>query len=83
MSILIAAIFVFTSRSLRSLRRRWMTAGVAYGVAIFFVMNYAVLRLPAVGHAPRFTALSFTENMLAMLLFGLIIAFFARDSSRD
>jgi uncharacterized membrane protein YagU involved in acid resistance len=81
MSILIAAFFVLASRSLLWLRRQWVTAGVAYGVVIFLVMNYVVVPLSAVGHAPHFTALSFAENMLAMLLFGVIIAYFAHDSS--
>jgi hypothetical protein len=65
-----------------ALRRRWLAARVAYGVAIFVAMNYAVLPLSAVGHAPHFSAQSFGESMLSMLLFGLIIAFFAGDSSR-
>jgi uncharacterized membrane protein YagU involved in acid resistance len=81
MSVLIAAIFVLASRGLLVLRRAWLTAGVAYGVVIFCVMNYLVVPLSAVEHAPHFTALSFAENMLAMLLFGVIIAFFVRDSS--
>lgn len=82
MSILIAAIFAVASRSLQLLRRQWVAAGIAYGVAVFFVMNYVVTPLSAVGHAPHFTAVSFAENMLAMLLFGVIVAFFARDPSR-
>jgi hypothetical protein len=45
-------------------------------VVIFFVMNYAVLPLSAWKSAPHFTALKFAENMAAMLLFGLIVAFF-------
>jgi hypothetical protein len=40
MSIVIAAIFVVTSRWRPVLRRRWITAGLAYGVAVFIVMNY-------------------------------------------
>jgi hypothetical protein len=82
MSILIAAIFVVASRRLSMLRRQWIAAGASYGVVIFFVMNYVVLPLSALGRAPHFTAPRFAENMLAMLLFGLIIAFFARDTSR-
>ena len=70
MSILSAAIFVVASRSLLSRRRRWLAAGVAYGVAIFVVMNYAVLPLSAVGHAPHLSARSFAENMLALLSSG-------------
>jgi hypothetical protein len=36
--------------------------------------------LSAIGRVPHFTAARFMENMLAMLLFGVIIAFFARSA---
>ena len=81
MSLVIAAIFVLGARGIAILRRRWVLGGLAYGVAIFVVMNYAVMPLSAVGHAPHFTALSFAENLIAMLLFGLIVAYFARVRS--
>jgi|ERR1700722_8981372 len=79
MSLLIAAIFVVGARWYPSLRRRWMGAGLVYGVVIFFVMNYAVVPLSAVGHSFHFTAAKFLENLLAMLLFGIIIAYFAHE----
>lgn len=82
MSILIAAIFVVAGGKLPALRRRWVAAGLAYGVAIFIVMNYVVMPLSAVGHIPHFTPAHFVENLLAMLLFGSIVAFFARDTIR-
>ena len=81
MSLIIAAIYVFSSGRLLILRRRWIVSGLAYGVIIFVVMNYAVVPLSAWGVWPHFSADKFAENMLAMLLFGLIIAFFARQSS--
>jgi hypothetical protein len=82
MSILIAAIFVLSSRWLPWQKRQWLAAGLAYGVAVFLVMNYVVLPLSALGRAPRFTASTFAENLLAMLLFGGIVAFCAREPSR-
>jgi len=82
MSIIIAAIFVVASRWRPVLARRWIEAGLAYGVVIFVVMNYVVLPLSAVGHAPRFRIVHFIEDTLAMLLFGLIVAFFARQRPR-
>jgi hypothetical protein len=82
MSILIAAIFVLSSRWLPWLKRQWLAAGLAYGVAVFLVMNYVVLPLSALGRAPRFTASTFAENLLAMLLFGGIVACCAREPSR-
>jgi uncharacterized membrane protein YagU involved in acid resistance len=78
MSLLIAWLFVFATRALPVLKQRWRAAGLAYGVVIFFVMNYVVVPLSALKHTPHFTAARFIENMIAMLLFGVIVAFFAR-----
>jgi hypothetical protein len=78
MSIIIATIFVVASRWEPVLGRRWIEAGLGYGVVVFVVMNYVVLPLSAIGHAPRFRIAHFIEDLLAMLLFGLIIALFAR-----
>jgi len=80
MSILIAASYFFGTRRLPRLRNRWIAAGLAYGVVVFLVMNYAVLPLSRVGHVAHFTPLTFVENLLAMELFGLIIAYFARGA---
>jgi len=51
-------------------------------VIILFVMNYAVVPLSAWKPTPHFTSTKFAENMAAMLLFGLIVAFFARLAIR-
>jgi hypothetical protein len=74
MSILIAGTFVMAAVKIPALIRRWVSAGLVYGVIVFFVMNYVVVPLSAVGHIPRFRPLSFVLNLLAMLLFGLVIA---------
>ena len=81
MSLIIATVYVVASRWLPILRRRWIVGGLAYGVIIFLVMNYVVVPLSAWAKWPRFTAVQFAEDMLAMLLFGLIVAFFAQHSS--
>ncbi|MGH8182880.1 MAG: hypothetical protein ACREPH_04385 [Rhodanobacteraceae bacterium] len=78
MSLLIAAIFV-----LAALRLRWMTvrpvwAGMAYGTVVFFAMNYVVMFFSAWHRVNHFTPATFVENLAAMLLFGLIVAFSAR-----
>ena len=78
MSLIIAAIYVLASLRLGWLRRTWVAAGLAYGVVVFVVMNYVVRPLSAIGGVPHFKPLSFAENMAAMLLFGVIVAFFAR-----
>jgi hypothetical protein len=78
MGMLIATVYVLVAKALPALTRRWIVSGLGYGVIVFFVMNYAILPLSAWKSIPHFTALKFSENMLAMLLFGLIVAFFAR-----
>jgi uncharacterized membrane protein YagU involved in acid resistance len=82
MAILIAAIYVFLSGLLSGLQRRWITSGIAYGVIIFFVMNYVVVPLSAWKAKPHFTFARFAENLAAMLLFGLIVTFFSRRATR-
>jgi uncharacterized membrane protein YagU involved in acid resistance len=78
MGVLIAAIYVVLSKTVAGLPRRWVTSGLVYGVIVFFVMNYVVVPLSAWKLPPHFTPLKFAENMAAMLLFGLIVAFFSR-----
>jgi uncharacterized membrane protein YagU involved in acid resistance len=81
MSVLIAGIFAVGSSRLSTVRRNWIVSGVAYGVVVFFVMNFVVVPLSAAGFAVKFSAAKFIENMLAMILFGLIIAFFGRATA--
>lgn len=78
MSILIAAIYVFAAMRIPRLGRQWVASGLLYGVVVFFVMSYVVVPLSAAGPSHGFTVQSFIENMLAMLLFGLIVAWFQR-----
>ena len=80
MSLVIAAIFVLLSHRIPQLKRHWIAAGLSYGVGIFVVMNYLVMPLSEIGHLPQFTAWTFGGNLLAMLGFGLLIAFFARGA---
>ena len=78
MSLIIAAIFVFASLRLPWMRRRWAAAGLAFGVATYFVMTYVVVPLSAVGGGWHFSPLPFIKNLAAMLVFGLIVSAFAR-----
>jgi hypothetical protein len=78
MGVLIAAIYVVALKSVPGLLRRWILSGLVYGVIVFFVMNYVVVPLSALKSTPHFTSVKFAANMAAMLLFGLIVAFFAR-----
>jgi hypothetical protein len=87
MSVLIAAIFALAARRLAILKRHWFASGLAYGVVIFVVMNFIVVPLSAAVFAAKFDIAKSIQDVLAMLLFGIIIAFFgrkpaaARDSS--
>lgn len=83
MGILIAAVYVLCAKVLPALRRRWILSGLLYGVVIFPVMNFIVVPLSAWKSHPHFTALKFAENMAAMLLFGVIVAFFARRTTEN
>jgi uncharacterized membrane protein YagU involved in acid resistance len=79
MSLAIAAVYVLASNRFPELRQHWIAGGLAYGVGIFAVMNYVVVPLSEIGRIPQFTAWTFGGNALAMLGFGLLIAFFARS----
>jgi hypothetical protein len=82
MGLMIAAIFGLAARRAPILTRFWIASGLAYGVVIFVVMNYVVVPLSGWHVVPHFKPVSFVENMLAMLLFGLIVAGFNRVFSR-
>lgn len=78
MGLLIAAIFVFAALRLYWLTARWFVAGLAYGAVVFVVMNYVVMPLSAWHRVNHFTLANGLENLAAMLLFGLIVAFTAQ-----
>jgi uncharacterized membrane protein YagU involved in acid resistance len=77
MSIIIAAIFMFAATKIPALLRRWVAAGIAYGVVVYFVMTFVVVPLSR-ARAGHVTWTSLAENMLAMIVFGLIVAFIAQ-----
>ncbi len=77
MSIVIAAIYVAAGTRLPVLTRRWWVCGVLYGIPVYFVMTYVVVPLSAWHRVAKFSLVPFAENMAAMMIFGLIVAFFA------
>lgn len=89
MAMLIAAIYVLATARLPALRRRWIPTGLLAGVIIYFVMVYLVLPLSAAPFREEFSLAvfikdfafdaDFVKNMLAMMVFGLIVAFCAKD----
>ncbi len=78
MSIAIAGVFLACAARAPILLRRWILAGIAYGIVVFFVMNYVVVPLSAAAFKVHFSPRSFAENMAAMLIFGLIVAYVAK-----
>jgi uncharacterized membrane protein YagU involved in acid resistance len=77
MSVIIAAIYVLASTRLDMLRRNWLLFGILYGIPVYCVMEYVVLPLSAWHRVPKFVPIPFAENMLAMMVFGVVIAWFA------
>jgi hypothetical protein len=83
MSVLIAAIYNTGAALLPMLKRHWLPAGLAFGVGVYFVMEYVVVPNSKIGHAPPLALdMSLLLNMIAMLVFGTIIAWFARAEGR-
>lgn len=83
MSIVIAAPFVFAADRVSILKRHWIIAGVAYGVVVFYVMNYIVVPLSAWHSKPTSNEVRLAENLIAMWLFGVIIAACARATRAE
>jgi hypothetical protein len=77
MSLIIAAIFVCAARYLEVLRRQWLAAGIAFGVPVWLVMNFVVVPLSAWHRMPTITLYGVVANLLAMMLFGVIVSYFA------
>jgi len=82
MSILISAIYFRVTSRWPALRMRWQLGGLSAGIVIFLVMNFVVMPLSA---APltywqiieHFRPLKYAANLLAMFVFGLIVAYCA------
>ncbi len=81
MSMIIAAIFAAAAAGAPVLLRRWIASGIAYGIGVYFVMTFVVVPLSRAkgGHV---TLRSFALNVLAMILFGLIVAYIAQRTMR-
>jgi uncharacterized membrane protein YagU involved in acid resistance len=73
-----AAVFVLASRRLEILKTHAVLAGLLYGAAVYFFMNYLVLPLSAVA-AGTFQLGLFLNGVIGHALFvGLPISLFAR-----
>jgi hypothetical protein len=78
---IITAVF-FAGAALRpGLARRPLPVGVAYGAAVFWVMNFVVIPLSRIGPRPaRAAVVAVPELLVHMLLIGYPIAIAARAS---
>ena len=73
-----AAVFVLATRWLKSLKTHAVAAGLLYGAAVYFFMNYLVLPLSGVA-ASTFHLGLFLNGVIGHALFvGLPISLFAR-----
>jgi ABC-type transport system involved in multi-copper enzyme maturation permease subunit len=77
MSLAIALIYGLGRARLGALQRSWVLGGALYGVAIFLVMSFAVVPLSRAVPQPAFALAALVGNLVVMVLFGLIVAFFA------
>lgn len=77
----VAAVYYAASLKLSALYRHAATWGLAFGVAVYFFMNYLVLPLSAVPKGPFFLPL-FLNGVIGHAIFvGLPIAWLARRST--
>ncbi|HEY2145525.1 MAG TPA: hypothetical protein VGH12_05595 [Steroidobacteraceae bacterium] len=82
MSMLIAAIFIAAAAKMPLLLRRWIAAGIGYGIVVYFVMTFVVVPLSR-AKSGHITLRSFALNLAAMIIFGLIVAYIAQRMTRD
>jgi uncharacterized membrane protein YagU involved in acid resistance len=75
MSILIAATYVLAAERIAALRQNVLIFGLLYGVGIFVVMNYVVRPLSKAGVSHYTSPTIFLENLVAMLIFGVFVAY--------
>jgi uncharacterized membrane protein YagU involved in acid resistance len=76
--IVAAALFYAVARRWAWLREEPITAGLAYGVAIYGFMNFVVLPLSAYPYPLRFPLLATSTGLLAHMAVGLSIALITR-----
>jgi uncharacterized membrane protein YagU involved in acid resistance len=76
---LIVAIFYAVSRAMPFLRRRTIVAGIGYGIAAYFVMNYLVIPLSATSRGPFVLPVFLNGILIHALGVGLPSAWFARE----
>jgi hypothetical protein len=76
-TLVVAAIYVLTSRSIPALRTHWPMVGLLYGAVVWAVMNMVILPLTAVAPSHITTAALLNGVIGHALFVGMPIAFFA------
>jgi uncharacterized membrane protein YagU involved in acid resistance len=76
---LIVAIFYALSRAIPFLRRQTIVSGILYGIAAYFVMNYAVIPLSATARGPFVLPVFVNGLLIHAFGVGLPSAWFARE----
>jgi uncharacterized membrane protein YagU involved in acid resistance len=76
---LIVAIFYLLSRAIPFMRKQTVISGTVYGIAAYFVMNYAVIPLSATTRGPFVLPVFINGILIHALGVGLPAAWFARD----
>ncbi len=79
----VVTVFVIASRWVRPLAARPLMSGILYGLAVYAVMNYAVIPMSAIGARAGATPLPVLANGLLIHAFGvgLPAALFARAAA--
>jgi hypothetical protein len=78
---LIVSIFYGLSRAIPLMRRQWLLSGIVYGIAAYFVMNYAVIPLSATSRGPFVLPVFVNGILIHAFGVGLPSAWFARDKA--
>lgn len=83
MSVLIAAIYFAVTARLPALRRKWWWGGLSSGLVIYLIMNFVVVPFSAAPVSFEYVVrhvrpLKAAQDLVAMFVFGLIIAFSVR-----
>jgi hypothetical protein len=78
---LIVSVFYLASLGAPVLTRYPLAAGVLYGIAVYFVMNYVVLPLSAAGRGPFVLPVFVNGILIHALGVGMPSAWFARLAS--
>lgn len=81
--LVMAAIYVFASRRLPILTRRWARFGLLYGVALWLAMSFIVVPLSAAPPPSSFPFWGTLGAILSHMVVGLVIAGYAARARQE